>query len=251
MFTLGKEAIYYKSNISKWTFLAFQGGSINVIGVLAGHRFVSHVTGFATLAGVEFAGLNWTKGLSMLSVPLFFLLGAMVSGYFIDLRVSHHRRGGYQTILFMIFCCLFVSFLASVVGLFGTYGEDFSVEDHYALLVLLSMTCGLQNAMITTASGSIIRTTHLTGISTDLGIGISRLLFGKTRGIEIENPRMERAALWMRTTIIVAFTLGSLITAMLARFFGYWSLLLPCLTSFGLWIFVKFEEKKIFSRVPQ
>ncbi len=245
MFTLGKEAIYQRSNIAKWTFLAFQAGAINIIGFLAGQRFVSHVTGFASLAGIEFSNSNWSKGFGMLTVPLFFLLGAMIAGYCIDLKIKHHRQGGYETILFLIFASLMTASIGSLMGFFGNYGDDFSMSDHYLLLVLLSGTCGLQNAMITTASGSIIRTTHLTGIFTDLGIGLTRLLFSKPKGLEIEDRRREKASILMRLAIIGFFTLGSLSAAILGRLYGYWAIVLPTTTSLALWILVKFEHKKM------
>jgi uncharacterized membrane protein YoaK (UPF0700 family) len=245
VFVLGKEAIYHKANVAKWTFLAFQAGAINAIGILAGHRFVSHVTGFATTAGVEFSDFNWGRGIGMLSVPAFFVLGSMISGYLIDLRVHHHRRGGYETVLFMIFVMLAVACMGSLLGYFGVYGEDFDLQDHYVLLVFLSMTCGLQNAMITTASGSIIRTSHLTGISTDLGIGITRLIFGPSKDPETTDRRREIASLWMRLTIIGAFTLGSFAAALLARATGYGAMVLPTLTSLGLWIHTKIHHRRM------
>ena len=45
------DKVGYKTYLD-WFLLAFLGGHVNAGGYLACHRFVSHVTGFATLAGV-------------------------------------------------------------------------------------------------------------------------------------------------------------------------------------------------------
>ena len=47
-------------------------------------------------------------------------------------------------------------------------------------LLLASAACGLQNALATTYSGAIVRTTHVTGIFTDLGIMLGAIFRGQT-----------------------------------------------------------------------
>ncbi|WP_156312572.1 DUF1275 family protein [Marinagarivorans algicola] len=44
---------------------------------------------------------------------------------------------------------------------------------------MASSACGLQNALITIYSGAVIRTTHTTGIFTDLGIMLGSKLRGE------------------------------------------------------------------------
>src|SRR4051812_45829612 len=67
-----------------WYLLSFLAGSVNMGGYMACHRFVSHVTGFATLFGAEASRGLWDRAIGILSVPLFFLAGVMVSGYLVD-----------------------------------------------------------------------------------------------------------------------------------------------------------------------
>ena len=86
----GNESIaqYSRSNVSIWMSMAFQAGILNIGGFMACHRFVSHITGFATYFGFE---LNQSIGghpLRMLEVPAFFLLGSMLSGVLVDLRLK-------------------------------------------------------------------------------------------------------------------------------------------------------------------
>ena len=71
-----------------WIVLSFQAGALNAAGYLACHRFVSHVTGYGTLYGVEASRVQWSEAWGMLSVPIFFILGAMVSAFYVDRRVK-------------------------------------------------------------------------------------------------------------------------------------------------------------------
>ena len=63
------------------------------------------------------------------------------------------------------------------LGWFGEFGEPLRLKRDYLLLALLCTASGLQNAVVSSLSGSIIRTTHLTGTTTDLGIGLIRVLY--------------------------------------------------------------------------
>ena len=73
--TLSDFSIDTRRNRVIWFTLAFQAGWINAGGFLACHRFVSHVTGFATQFGVDIAEFRWTDATGMLTVPLFFFNG--------------------------------------------------------------------------------------------------------------------------------------------------------------------------------
>jgi uncharacterized membrane protein YoaK (UPF0700 family) len=81
-----------------------------------------------------------------------------------------------------------------------------------------AMACGLQNAMATTYSGAVVRTTHLSGMFTDLGIGIGHAL----RGMPLPRRRLTLSGL-----IIAGFFLGSTTGALLFRALHYRALLVP------------------------
>jgi len=78
-----------------WFLLSFLAGNINTGGYLACQRFVSHVTGFATLAGIDAALDLWWEGLGILTVPAFFLLGVLISAYYVDRRVHEGKKPRY------------------------------------------------------------------------------------------------------------------------------------------------------------
>ena len=78
---LGHENIstYSRSNMTIWMIMAFQAGLLNVGGLLSAKTFVSHVTGFATLAGVEMELGEVSHFLGFALLPFSFLFGAMAS----------------------------------------------------------------------------------------------------------------------------------------------------------------------------
>lgn len=174
----GNESIshYNRSNIAIWMSMAFQAGIINMGGFMACHRFVSHVTGFATFFGYEVNQPNSDHAIGMLAVPLFFLFGAMLSGFLVDLRLKLHKKPKYYITFGLIFLLTLIVFSGGITGYFGNFGEPLASSHDYTLLALLCLICGIQNGTITTVSKSVVRTTHLTGITTDLGIGIVRYL---------------------------------------------------------------------------
>lgn len=226
----GNESIshYNKSNIAIWMSMAFQAGVLNIGGFMACHRFVSHVTGFATYFGFELNQKEYGHALGMLAVPFCFLIGSAVSGVLVDLRLKLHQKPKYYLSFGIIFFLLLIIYFGGVSGYFGNFGEPLSLTRDYLLLILLCFTCGIQNGTITTVSRSVIRTTHLTGITTDLGLGIVRYLNRKK--LQHESINEGRANL-MRFGIISSFVLGSASGGYVFYHFDYLGFLIPVLTS--------------------
>jgi len=226
----GNESIshYTPSNISIWMSMAFQAGAINIGAFMACHRFVSHVTGFATFFGYEINQADSSHALGMLVVPLFFLFGCMLSGQLVDIRLKLHMRPKYYITFGIIFFLNCVVLTLGMLGFFGLFGESLHLLRDYSLLVLLCFICGIQNGTITTVSKSTIRTTHLTGITTDLGLGIVRFLNRRRLSGEIEN---EVRANLMRAGIIFSFGFGSVCGGYAFNRMGYAGFVLPVVTS--------------------
>ncbi len=204
-----------------WYLMSFLAGSVNVGGYLAAHRFVSHVTGFATLFGVEAAEDRWDGAIGILSVPLFFMVGVMVSAYLVDRRIHRGRKPRYTAVMGLVLLCLLSATLGGYFELFGVFGHDPKLSQDYFLLALLCAASGLQNAVISSSSGQTVRTTHLTGLTTDLGSGLVRAFSNPA-----SRPRELRAAR-IRFGTIVAFAGGSAVGAFFYLRFGYLGFLLP------------------------
>lgn len=224
---------FSKGNILVWLSLAFQAGSINAGGFLALKRFVTHVTGFATLIGFEIAHQDLHAALSMATVPLFFLIGSMISAYYIDIRKQKHLQAHYAYTFFLM---TFFLFMITFIGTHEAQGHSIDQLEpftEYSLLALLCLTSGIQNATVTSTYGAVIRTTHLTGPTTDLGIGFVRLL---TKTHQVKSRFEEIQAIWMRIGIIVFFIIGSICSSFLFLHYGYYGFYLPFGISFLLWL---------------
>jgi uncharacterized membrane protein YoaK (UPF0700 family) len=220
-------------NTVYWFTLAFQAGAINAGGFLACGRFVTHTTGFATLFGTDIAKGEIATGVGMLAVPLFFLLGAMISAFYVDRRRILGLPPRYKTVFFLIaFFNLFI-LIAGLTGQFGVFGEPLALTRDFILLALLCFVSGLQNALISSASGAVVRTTHVTGLTTDLGIGLVRVAF-HTHKLSRET---EIRATGMRIGIISSFALGGTLAAFIFFSHQYWGFILPTVISILLWIF--------------
>ncbi|MGZ3658133.1 MAG: YoaK family protein, partial [Bdellovibrionota bacterium] len=215
---------YTPANISIWMSMAFQAGLLNIGGFMACHRFVSHVTGFATFFGYEINQPGSNHAFGMLLVPLFFLFGSMLSGQLVDVRLRLRKRPRYYITFGVIFVLICSVLFAGTLGYFGEFGEALELPRNYLLLALLCLTCGIQNGTISTVSRSVIRTTHLTGITTDLGLGIMRILNRKSLPADASN---EWHANLMRVGIIFSFCFGSVCGGYAFRRLGYGGFALP------------------------
>lgn len=204
--------------------MAFQAGLLNVGGFMACHRFVSHVTGFATYFGVDIGNQEFGHALGMLVVPLLFLCGSMLSGLLVDIRLKLHLKPKYYIVFGVMFILIMTVVVGGFNGFFGQFGGPLNHSQGYLLLSLLCLICGLQNGTITSVSRAVVRTTHLTGITTDLGIGLVRVL---NRGRLKENVDDDIRANWMRAGIIVFFGLGSLTGAFVFAQMNYRGFIVP------------------------
>lgn len=212
-----------------WFVLSFLAGNINAGGYLACHRFVSHVTGFATMSGILLEQKEWLEAFGTLLIPAFFLIGVIISGYLTEKQYAHKVHGQrYAPVMWLVSLILFFVSIGGYAGWFGNFGDVASMKHSFILLASLCGACGLQNAAITSASGSTVRTTHLTGITTDLGLGIVKSEF---KSLNKEQKDNERKANLLRAATIISFTSGSLVGAFAFTKFGYLGFIMPAIVS--------------------
>lgn len=207
-----------------WFLLSFNGGAINAGGFLATGRFVSHVTGFATLFGVDLTNSQLGTAFGILSVPIFFLLGSFVAGLLIDRPIYQGKKPHFDWVMGLSAACLLLAATGGELLHFGAFGDSIGLKESYVLLVLLCMASGLQNAAITSSSGRSVRTTHLTGLTTDLGLGLARVL---TLDRSHQRHGSELRANYLRLGSIAAFVIGSAVGAWVFLRLGYRGFILP------------------------
>lgn len=221
-----------------WALLAFQAGSINGGGFVACRRFVTHTTGFATQFGYDLATTKWGDAIAMLSIPLFFLCGAMIGGIFVDRPIELKEKPKFHILFFLITLFLVTATALGTMNAFGDFGKEPQSWPAYLLIALLCVSSGIQNACSTTASKNYVRTTHLTGYTTDLGISLVRLF---TLRDDPKKIRHEISQNKIRVTVILSFIVGTAFSSSIFVHFGYIGFLIPALISAVLYFVAKKE----------
>jgi uncharacterized membrane protein YoaK (UPF0700 family) len=198
------------SKLPRWIWagawvLAFMAGIVNVVGFLGfEHQAVTHLTGTTSMLAAAIASLDGGAILHYAAVILSFLAGTVLSGFIIqDSTLQLGRRYGVALLLEALLLGLAVPLLRShhILGLYAA-----------------SCACGLQNAMVSTYSGAVVRTTHVSGMFTDLGIFLGHSL----RGLPVD-PRRRRLCF----LIISAFLSGGVAGAVAFRHIDYAALFIP------------------------
>lgn len=183
--------------------LSFIAGYINAIGFLHNHA-VTHMTGLVSQVAIGIEQGEFGRALQLGAVIFAFFSGSVLSGLVIQQSsLQLGRRYGATLIIesFLLFCA--VPFLNRNMDI-GYY--------------LAAMACGLQNAMATTYSGAIIRTTHLTGFINDFGIAIGHLL----RGWPIDTLRFK-----LYGAVLFGFLTGGIFGVWLSTYFGFEAIYFP------------------------
>ncbi len=210
--------------VRKWVAMAFISGSVNAGGLMACDRFVTHVTGFATLAGMETGNRQFRLAAGMLSVPIYFVLGVMVASFFTDAAILNGRKPQFRGLMYFAALLLVSAGVLGYFGYFTPFESPFQLRADYPLLIMLCAASGLQNAVLTSASGGIVRATHLTGTTTDVGMGLVRALTCRHRP-EIYSKEMHRAT--VRFATILGFIVGGLIGGTVFHYTQYLGFLMP------------------------
>jgi uncharacterized membrane protein YoaK (UPF0700 family) len=156
------------------------------------------------LLGVELAAGNLTDVLHLALILLSFVAGAVVSGFVIG--GESLKLGRRYSVALLAESALLLSAMV-----FLNRG---SLLGHY----LASGACGLQNAMTSTFSGAVVRTTHVTGLFTDLGV---------TLGLWLRGQRVENRRVLLYFTLIAGFILGGVFGALGFSAYRFETLIAP------------------------
>ena len=187
------------------TLLAACAGCINAAGLIGlHHQALSHMSGTAAVLGAEVARAQYGAVWHALLILSFFFLGCMLSGVLVrEKSLQLGRRYG------VALACESVLLFAATYLLVHGQGAG----DHLA-----AMACGLQNALATNYSGAVIRTTHITGIITDLGLAAGSALRG---------DRVDRRRVGLYLLLTAGFIGGSVLGGLGYVAIGFYTLLFP------------------------
>lgn len=185
--------------------LAVNAGMINVLGLLTLlHQSVSHMTGNISILAMDIINGDIDHILFLTCLIICYVLGSFYSGFI--LGNGHFQLGRrYGLPLSLVSLSIFLCWL------FLPYFP------RYALL-WASCAMGIQNAMVSHYKGAIIRTTHLSGVLTDLGLAFGYI----ARGLHTDKRKI-----FLHLVLILGFLVGGLIAAIIYPYFGLQSFLFP------------------------
>lgn len=197
--------------------LAFVAGAVNAGGFLAVARYTSHVTGIVSSIADDLVLGHTTLALAGVVMVACFLSGAMTTALLVSWARRHALHAEFALPL------LLEAALLLVFGLLGAHLRELHDLFVPATVVLLCYVMGLQNAVITKVSRAEIRTTHMTGIVTDLGIELGRLIYYNRD--EHRNARQhvkaDRDRLAVHAGILGLFVAGGFFGALAFRALGF------------------------------
>lgn len=184
-------------NLQLAALLSLVAGIVNITGVLSIKTLTTNVTGHFAFFAEEVMKRDYAAAVTFLLLIIFFLFGAFTSNFLAELIYKQRRN------LSHVLPILLEIIILLTVGYFGSQTQLSSFEGKWIAFSML-FAMGMQNAMVTKISQSIVRTTHLTGLFTDLGIELSQLFFYK----KIDERKKLKASIYLRLSIIIFFFLG-------------------------------------------
>ncbi len=212
-------------------YLIFVAGAVNAGGFLAVAQYTSHMSGIvASIADNTVIG-NIAAALAALGALLSFLGGAACTA----ILVNWGRRKALNSVYAIPL--LLESFLLLC---FGVAGANLTAQMGLFVSMTVMLLCfimGLQNALITKISKAEIRTTHVTGLITDVGIELGKLFYWNAQPFghslrrakaehavshAVDNAvRADRNKIKILCSLILLFFVGGMIGAVGFKYVGF------------------------------
>ena len=203
--TYREDELFHRSNLIAWVLFSLAAGSVNAGALKACGNFVTHVTGTMTSMGVDVPDVG--LALEYCSVLVAFIAGAILAVFMVE-RMAAARRQLILLPFLLAFALLMFAAVAGHLGLFGPFGDVVETPGSFALLAILASAMGIQNAAVSCLTKNAIRTTHLTGPTTDLAANIVRASMGN----RAEAQHQIRWIL-LRVSKMAAFVFGAYLSA--------------------------------------
>ncbi len=207
----------HKTNLQLGAYMAFVAGAVNAGGFLAIARYTSHMSGIISAIGDDLALNNIVSVLGGISLLASFLMGAATTAIIVNWgrRRKIHSEFALPLLLEAVLLLIF-----GVVGANLNLYLPLTVP---AIALVLCFIMGLQNAIVTKASHAEIRTTHMTGVVTDIGIELGKWIYwnkskesNKQGYVEVNTEKLKA-----HSFIFAMFLVGAIIGAISFKKVGY------------------------------
>jgi uncharacterized membrane protein YoaK (UPF0700 family) len=177
--------------------LSLAAGVVNIVGVLSVNTLTTNVTGHFAFFAEAFVNQNYSTAWIYILYVLSFLAGAVTSNFLIELMIRRNVSAPHAFPMILEIVLLGSAAAASIN----------SSVSNYVIANILLFSMGLQNALVTKVSQATVRTTHLTGLFTDLGIEMSQLFFYRAEA----QVRQLKQSIYLRLAIIGFFFAGGVV----------------------------------------
>ena len=178
--------------------------------------YTSHMTGFASMLADNLVLGNMKLVLGALGALLAFTAGAATTAVLVNWSRHNWLRSEVALPLLLE---------AALLLIFGLMGATLTRQTPFAVpltLLVLAFTMGLQNALVSKISSSQIRTTHMTGVITDLGIELGKMFYWNSTCTPLKSRvRANRIKLRLYATLLGMFVTGGLVGALGFKYVGF------------------------------
>ena len=207
----------HKTNIQLGAYMAFVAGAVNAGGFLAIARYTSHMSGIISAIGDDLALNDLISVLGGISLLLSFLFGAATTAIIVNWG---HRRKIHSEFALPL---LLEALLLLIFGLVGANLNLYLPLTVPAIALLLCFVMGLQNAIVTKVSRAEIRTTHMTGVITDIGIELGKLIYWNKSSEANEQGYVKAIREKLKTHVFIfgMFLIGGIVGAVSFKKVGY------------------------------
>ncbi|UII20146.1 YoaK family protein [Fulvivirga ligni] len=205
-------------NLRLGALTAFSAGMVNVISVIIFFAFTSNVTGHYAVLAEEISKGNWYQAGVVATWVMSFCFGGFVSNLVI---INYTKKNPYLThgipVLLEIVCLV-------ITGSYIQFYYQETLVETEVLVGLMLFAMGLQNGLTASISNSAVKTTHLTGLTTDLGMLLS--MFTKK---EFRKKKALVAKAKIQMAIMLSYLTGGIAAGYTYNTVGYNVFYIVCL----------------------
>lgn len=194
--------------------LSFVAGAANAGGFLAIGQYTSHMTGLVSAIADGLVLGQFLLVMGSLAAIAAFIGGAMTTALMVNWSLRRQLRSAFARPLVVEAVLLLV---------FGLFGASLQLHKEFfapMTVLLLCYLMGLQNAVITKVSNAEIRTTHVTGLLTDIGIELGKLVYFNRSQVPVK-VRANHRKLGIHLRLVGGFLAGGLVGAFGFKYWGY------------------------------
>lgn len=222
----------FKHNLLLAVFFAFVAGIINVFGFSELATFTTNITGHVGELAIAIENNSPRSQL----IKIVSWIGCFALGSFIASLCTNFFSGNRLKFSYVLPIILEISLLTTCLYLHENYPLDEIIDLE---IILLFTAMGLQNGIVSMVSGNVVRTTHLTGMVTDFGIGLGEIILRKKGERKSKLHKIQ-----LTISIIFSFALGAIVCAFLIGYAHQHVLWIPIM----LLLILLFYDYKILEK---